>query len=124
MKGNNADFWIGFYASGTSLFFPGTTNNSAYNFSPNTSFATLSNNTWQHVAASRTGNNLYLFLDGSLLVTRDVTGLSVHNFAQPWTIGGRNDGGAPFSGWIDELRVSIGVGRWTASFTPPTAPYG
>lgn len=124
MKGNNADYWTGFYATGTALYFPGTTNNGGYNFSSSSSFATLSNNTWHHIAASRTGNNLYLFLDGVLMDTRDVTGLSMYNFTHPWSIGSRNDGGIPFVGWIDELRISVGVGRWTAGFTPPTAAYG
>ena len=31
--------------------------------------------------------------------------------------------GQIFNGWIDELRVSKGIARWTSNFTPPTAPY-
>ena len=32
--------------------------------------------------------------------------------------------GAPFDGWVDELRISKGIARWTADFTPPTEEYG
>jgi hypothetical protein len=28
-----------------------------------------------------------------------------------------------FAGWMDELRISKGIARWTANFTPPTEPY-
>jgi hypothetical protein len=28
-----------------------------------------------------------------------------------------------FAGWMDEIRMSKGVARWTANFTPPAAPY-
>ena len=28
-----------------------------------------------------------------------------------------------FKGWIDEVRVSKGIARWTSNFTPPTQPY-
>jgi hypothetical protein len=27
------------------------------------------------------------------------------------------------AGFIDELRISKGIARWTSNFTPPTAPY-
>ena len=26
-------------------------------------------------------------------------------------------------GWLDEVRVSKGIARWTANFTPPTSEY-
>jgi hypothetical protein len=31
---------------------------------------------------------------------------------------------ANFNGHLDEIRVSKGIARWTAAFTPPTKEYG
>jgi hypothetical protein len=28
------------------------------------------------------------------------------------------------NGWMDEIRVSKGIARWTTNFTPSTSPYG
>jgi len=33
------------------------------------------------------------------------------------------DGGRYLDGWLEEFRISIGVARHTAGFTPPTAAY-
>lgn len=124
-RGGAADYWTGFHHNGTSLYFTGTTNNSSYGFSALTAIpgVTLATNTWHHIAAARSGNNLYLFFDGDLKDTRSVTGLSVYNFGHGWCVGSNNDATAAFAGWIDELRISIGIARWTANFTPPTAAY-
>ena len=35
----------------------------------------------------------------------------------------QTDGASYFKGWIDELRISKGVARWAAEFTPPVMPY-
>ena len=33
------------------------------------------------------------------------------------------DGYYPYTGYMDEMRISKGIARWTTGFTPPTAPY-
>ena len=71
---------------------------------------------WCHLALTRQGPVLRLFLNGTLVgvnnsYTYDGTG---------------NDGVRTHIGigttLIDELRIS-NIARWTANFTPPTAPY-
>ena len=78
---------------------------------------------WHHYAVSRSAGIIYLFLDGKLEMLKGVQDGS-HcrtDFAYPGlelAIGGTPDGARTFHGWIDELRVSNGVARWTSSFTP------
>ena len=50
---------------------------------------------------------------------------SVPDASVPLEIARRNIGGSEcyFNGWLDEFRVSKGIARWTANFTPPAAPY-
>ena len=31
--------------------------------------------------------------------------------------------GGSLNGWMDECRISKGIARWTANFTPPTEAY-
>ncbi len=82
-----------------------------------------SNSTWYHLALVRAGTNMMLFRDGTQQgvtrasnenMTGGVTGISITA-----SIGGTN----PFAGWIDEFRISKGIARWTANFTPPTSEY-
>jgi len=90
------------------------------------SFATL--NQWNHVALVKNGNSLILFSSGN----------QVANFTSstPITAGGLHIGiaitnqsllydtlAAPFSGYIDELRITKGIARYTSNFVPPTAPF-
>jgi len=81
--------------------------------------------TFHHVAFVRVGNILRLFVDG-IQEGGDVsiTG-SVNDCTQIFVVGEIGvSGGASWHGWIDEFRLSTGVARWTANFTPPSAPYG
>lgn len=83
-------------------------------------------NEWQHAAISREGNTYRLFLDGVLLQTvnnSSVAGAFSANLfvgARPSSVGAP---GAYFGGYIDDLRITKGVARYTANFTPPTAPF-
>ena len=90
-----------------------------------TQFTGSVNTGWHHVAFVRSGSTLKLFIDG-VQEGGDVaiTG-SVNDSASVLAVG--TEGAytaAPWNGWIDEFRLSVGIARWTSSFTPPTAPYG
>ena len=85
----------------------------------------LSLNTWYHGALVRAGNNLNLYLDGVAEGgTTDVTGITVNNSSSKLSLGRTGElVGNEFDGWIDEFRLSVGIARWTANFTPPSAAY-
>ncbi len=84
--------------------------------------ASVSAAAWHHVAVSSTTNTVYLFIDGiqkgtcprSIIPDQDVP-LRVGRTAAY--------GGGAFYGYLDEVRYSLGVARWTNNFAVPTAPY-
>jgi hypothetical protein len=84
----------------------------------------LLNNTWQHVALTRQGNNFKLWLDGQLDGTSAAISADVTSTIDPkvGAAAGTSNVEA-YSGYIDDLRITKGIARYTASFTPPTAPF-
>lgn len=111
--------------------FNGLTGNMDFRYSNDGSATTLlsqawspSTATWYHVAAVRTGNNLLMFVDGSQIGSTDTITGTLFNGTASLIVGGFNEGtGGWIDGWLDEVRISNGVARWTANFTPPTAAY-
>lgn len=79
---------------------------------------------WHHYAATRSGNSLYIFFDGVLKNTTDVTGVTFYNSTRSLNIGAYKDGGFLFDGLIDEVRIIKGEAVWTSNFTPASLPYG
>ena len=85
--------------------------------------ATITTGVWHHVAFTRTGAVFRLFVDG-------VQGAASVNYAG-WlyedgsrlSIGGTSGGEVPFLGFLDDLRITFGVSRYAANFTPPSAPF-
>lgn len=78
-----------------------------------------------HIAFVRRGNILNLFING-VKEGGDVafTG-QVNNSAAKFGIGRAGDFfGSAMQGYIDEFRLSVGIARYTANFTPPTQHYG
>lgn len=81
-------------------------------------------NTWIHVAASRVNGTLRLFINGVMVGSGTFT--NNFNNANYNLLIGRS---APneseyFKGYMNDLRITKGVGRYTANFTPPTLPAG
>ena len=90
----------------------------------------LSTGTWYHVAMviNRTSNKVQLFVDGTectYSAQPTIDGTAYTN-SVPLIVGARYADGSiePFDGWIDELRLSKGIARWTSNFTPPSTEYG
>ena len=87
-----------------------------------------SNSTFHHVAATRKGTSIYLFVDGVLQNTTTGVSGSINTVIYPVLIGGwwQGGGAGPFytstSGFAN-VRITAGVARYTATFTPPSAPY-
>lgn len=88
-----------------------------------TASAALSINTQYHVAVSRNGSTLRLFVEGDLKNSGTIS--NTLNCNRPLTIGALNDGldTSFFNGYIDEVRITKGVGRYTANFTAPTQAF-
>jgi len=86
------------------------------------SLGSLTLNAWHHFAVVRSGNTFYAFKDGTQTATWTSSASLAAN-SNPLSVCS-SQGGGYYQGYIDELRVSKGTARWTASFTPPTAPYG
>ena len=86
-------------------------------------------NTWQHIAIVRYGNTVTAYINGTAAGSMDVTGRTINTYANAtWVLDIGNARGNYASaynmyGYIDEFRISKGIARWTATFTPPTLAY-
>lgn len=80
---------------------------------------TIPTNTWTHLAMSRFGTSLKVFVNGEVKATfTDTT-----NYTSAYlVIGGYYSTSYFFTGYIDDLRITKGVARYTANFTPPSLP--
>jgi hypothetical protein len=78
-------------------------------------------NTTYHIAAVRESGTIKIYVNGASVssgtYTADIT------TAGELRIGTDTDGAFYFNGWLDELRLSKGIARWSGNFTPPTAQY-
>ena len=86
------------------------------------SSGTISANTWYHVAVVRSSGSTKLYVNGTNV---GVTYADTNNYldGSP-TIG--NYFAQPiygFAGYIDDVRITKGIARYTANFTPPTQAF-
>lgn len=82
---------------------------------------TPSLNTWYHYAVSRIGSTVRLFINGTLIATW------TNSFSIPAGVcrlgQSSHQASEVLNGFLDEVRITIGVGRYAATFTPPVLPF-
>ena len=106
---SNGGNYLGFYAEN-----PGSVNV--------ISTASIPLNGWTHVAVCRASGTLRLFVNG--LVSASIADSSTYkNIGYPFSVGNDSNLYSPLTGYIDDLRVTKGVARYTANFTPPTQSF-
>lgn len=109
-------------------------NNSQYNWNP----GNVPLNTWSHLALVRNNGTVKVFINGTESLS--VSNNSDLGASKPLFIGGRVNGSETFSGFMDEIRITKGIGtaKYTSNFdiktlhapfpstgtpvTPPNAP--
>ena len=117
-------------AAGTAIFYY-STSGADY---PTVTFnsVTLTSNTWTHFSLVRIGNTLNLYKNGTLAGTSAFSS-TIYNSNSQLAIGAwfggvagvpETEGGSSlFQGYIDEVRVTKGVARYTTNFTPSSVAF-
>jgi hypothetical protein len=77
--------------------------------------------TWQHVALSKISGSSKLFVAGTQAGSTYADG-NTYVGPVPFQFGAAVVGGNPVNGRLSNLRVTKGVGRYSANFTPPSLP--
>ena len=93
-----------------------------------TSSDAYTDNTWTHIAIVKNGtgsNNIKIYSNGTSIATGTYA-TALANPSTPLMVGGiingqSWNGTSYFNGYLDDLRITKGLARYTANFTPPTA---
>ena len=108
------------YMSSSNLYYYTDTNNRIIGGTP-------VSNTWHHFALTRSGNDHKMFLDGTQVGS---TWTNAYTYAQGrLTLGNYYQSldtlnpSNIFAGYMQDIRITKGLARYTAAFTPPTAEF-
>jgi|688.fasta_scaffold01425_44 hypothetical protein len=84
----------------------------------------MSTGTWYHWAMSKTSGTFRLFWNG-VQAGASAVAPAMNNTVSKWVIGknATNNTSHHLNGYVDEVRVTKGVGRYTANFTPPASAF-
>ena len=88
---------------------------------------TITANTWNMVAVARSGTSTKLFWNGTQVGSTFTDTQNYNDSGGNVRIGATTYDAVPAgltaATYIDEIRVSKGIARYTANFTPPTSPF-
>lgn len=113
--GASATFYFYYFGpSGQLSYFD---NNTSFYMTPSYTFT---NGQWYHIAWTRASGTMRIFVDGSLLQSSSYTS-SISGVTRVEI--GSQAARESTASYIDNLRITKGYARYTASFTAPTSPF-
>ena len=114
--------YIAIIQIGTALTWFCTSNGLTWNIASALNIGTVAANTWYHWAVVRNGTSFVPYLAG-VAGAGTATSAAAITYDTSSIFMGTDAGGAiGFSGWFSNVRLTNGVARYTANFTPPTLP--
>jgi hypothetical protein len=94
-----------------------------YNGSNQISGGTITINTWNHIALVRYSGVTKLYINGTQSGSNYTDTNNYTSGANSGAVGAFYDGTSGWNGYIDDLRVTRGIARYTSNFTPPTTAF-
>ena len=120
---NSADVYsalFGFAASGNFVVYLSSAG-SSWDIANGQVLGSIDNETWVHYALTREGSTFRTFKNGVQQSTW-TSSASIYQAGNQVRIGaGQSYASCNYGGYIDDLRITKGVARYTATFTPPTS---
>jgi hypothetical protein len=118
---NTASYFI-FYGGSNELAFYASDNGASWQITNQLLTSNPTKEAWHHVAVTRNGTAFRGFFNG-VKGFDHTSSIQLHNNASALTIGSGASGSEAINAYIDDLRITKGVARYTANFTPPTAAF-
>jgi hypothetical protein len=87
-----------------------------------TTGVSIRDDVWHHIAIVRNGSAWTCYVDGTSRATGTFSG-GISNISSGPRIGADEFYGRYFQGYIDEVRVTKGIARYTSNFTPSTTQF-
>jgi hypothetical protein len=84
---------------------------------------TVPTSQWVHIALSRSSGIVRQFINGNKESENTITANFTTTASSTLLMRAVDANSDKFNGYIDEYRVTAGIARYTANFTPPTAPF-
>jgi len=115
--------WALYIETNNTIAFAASAASNTWSVALNTSGVVPNINAWNHVAIVRNGSTWTLYLNGnsvqttssSVSITTQTGGMYIGYY--PYFTGGARS----FNGYMDEIRITMGIARYTSNFTTPGA---
>lgn len=118
--GSQPKFAVHLNAGTPSVHYNGVGSSNSYT----TATSAISANTWTYLAYVRNGTTWTWYINGVASGTGSETGANLTFTTQSTFVGyGGEAYFTPFNGYIEDMRVTKGVARYTSNFTPPVRAF-